>query len=373
MTTILNNTNMIGQPNKRYSIYFKTFKNGSTLAPNQDSFFAWFKDCDKVEDDHLESPTPYSVYGVFDGHGALLNIGGKLSIIASKYMNLEIPKRWKSININPLKSIYLLFNDLNDLLFQKLHEILVEEKDNVQIITKTIYNGTERKYIEYTNIGSNKINKCRGGCTASVTFILDNSIIINAHVGDSDTYILTNDNIIPLFEKHSPDSILERNRVINEYGTDEKNHVKFIYDTINKLSRPHIYNKTTHTLIDPNKLSNNGHSLYFKNVSNEFASIICTPDYEASLAMTRSLGDFYIGTFGCSSEPTIIHSKLEENMTLIIGSDGVWDNWKITKFKDFLYSNNFHKIFDKSVELAKTNFGSSHDDITLLQFVTVNI
>tara|TARA_B110000967_G_C18851147_1_gene544711 strand:- start:655 stop:1794 length:1140 start_codon:yes stop_codon:yes gene_type:complete len=366
------NTTMSGKNKEsRFCISFKTMKNGSNRSsaihskPNQDSFFAWFKDCDVVKEDHLESPTPFGAFGVIDGHGSELNLGGKLSIIASRYMNLEIPKRWVEINHNPMKEVYKLFSDLNELLFMKVHEILLEKKNNVEIINKTIHNGTERKYLQYSNKGSKCIKKCSGGCTASITFILENGIIISGHVGDSDTYIFKNDKTIPLFEKHSPESILERARIIREYGQDS---VNFIYDTSNRLSRPSIFNESINNIIDPNILFNQGHSLYCKNVSGEFATMISTPYYELNLAMTRSLGDFYIGAYGCSSEPTIIQSKLDSDIQIVCASDGIWDNWKIEDFREFLYTTNFEETFEKSVELAKNNFGRSHDDMTLMEF-----
>lgn len=369
---IIDNTTMSGKNREsKYCICFKTIKNGSSLIPainskpNQDSFFAWFKDCDVVEEDHLESPTPFGAFGVFDGHGKELNLGGYISTISSRYMNLEIPKRWVEINHNPMKEFYKLFSDLNELIFMKVHEILLEKKDNVEIVNKTIHNGTERKYLQYSNKGSNCIKKCSGGCTASITFILENGIIISGHVGDSDTYIFKNDKTVPLFEKHSPDSILERNRIINEYGQDS---VKFQYDTSDRLSRPPIFNTVSNRVIDPNRLFNKGHALYCKNVSEEFATMITTPDSLINLAMTRALGDFYIGAFGCSSEPTIIQSKLDSDIKIICGSDGIWDNWKIEDFREFLYIKDFEETFEKSVEVAKKNFGKSHDDMTLLEF-----
>ena len=98
------------------------------------------------------------------------------------------------------------------------------------------------------------------------------------------------------------------------------------------------------------------------------ATMISTPYYELNLAMTRSLGDFYIGAYGCSSEPTIIQSKLDSDIQIVCASDGIWDNWKIEDFREFLYTTNFEETFEKSVELAKNNFGRSHDDMTLMEF-----
>ena len=41
--------------------------------------------------------------------------------------------------------------------------------------------------------------------------------------------------------------------------------------------------------------------VYYKNVRAEFATLVCTPahaEYQDGLAFTRSLGDFYLHTYG---------------------------------------------------------------------------
>ena len=353
---------------KSYNIHYKSAKNGSKINPNQDSFFAWFKDCKIVEDDHLESSTPFGAFGVFDGHGKTLNLGGLLAKQASKYMNIEIPHLWDKINENPIKEVYDLFSNLNEYLFNELIHILESNKDNVKVIKKNINNGTIRKYIEYTDKNSNYVKRCIGGCTASITFILNNNLIISAHVGDSDTYIFKKDQIISLFENHSPDSIYERNRILNEYGN---NCVKFIYATSDNLSKPDIFNNNPNSdlvINNPLDLYSNGHALFKKNVNGDYATYISTPDFLTKLAMTRSLGDYYLGAFGLSSEPTIIQSKLYEDSKIICGSDGIWDNWKVNEFRDYLFSNDFNKTFKESLIKSISNFGNTRDDMTLLQF-----
>ena len=351
-----------------YKIHFKSLKNGNKFNPNQDSFFAWFKDCDKVDESYLESKTPFGAFGVFDGHGQTFNIGGLLAKNASKYMNIEIPNIWNKINENPIKEIYNLFSNLNEYLFNELIKILNSNNKNIKVITQNIKNGTTRKYIEYTDKNSDIIKKCIGGCTASITFILNNNLIISAHVGDSDTYILKNNNIISLFESHSPDSLYERNRILNEYGN---NCVNFFYATSNNSTKPDIFNNNTNSdliINNPLKLFSDGHALFKKNENGDFATYISTPDYIYRLAMTRSLGDYYLGTFGLSSEPTIIQSKLDKDSKIICASDGIWDNWKINEFRDYLFSNDFNKTFKESLIKSISNYGNTRDDMTLLEF-----
>lgn len=65
---------------------------------------------------------------------------------------------------------------------------------------------------------------------------------------------------------------------------------------------------------------------------------------EHSIAMTRSLGDFYAHHFGIISEPEIRTIDLDRflsangwvSCTLHLASDGVWDLWSFTEVSDML-------------------------------------
>lgn len=56
------------------------------------------------------------------------------------------------------------------------------------------------------------------------------------------------------------------------------------------------------------------------------------------IAMTRSIGDLYAHQFGMTNLPSITFEELEleEEYTIAVGSDGVWDCWKWADFADFL-------------------------------------
>lgn len=84
------------------------------------------------------------------------------------------------------------------------------------------------------------------------------------------------------------------------------------------------------------------HGVPAKNARGDLPAILLTPDEDPtygdmepqSLAMTRSLGDFYMHTFGVTWRPEVISIDLEEvgdkleHLTLILASDGVWDLWE---------------------------------------------
>ena len=76
------------------------------------------------------------------------------------------------------------------------------------------------------------------------------------------------------------------------------------------------------------------HGVPAKNARGELPAILLTPDEDPtygemepqSLAMTRSIGDFYMQTFGVTWRPEVISIDLEEvgdkleNLTLILGT-----------------------------------------------------
>ena len=79
-----------------------------------------------------------------------------------------------------------------------------------------------------------------------------------------------------------------------------------------------------------------------KNARGDLPAILLTPDDDPtygemepqSLAMTRSIGDFYMQTFGVTWRPEVISIDLEEvgqkldHLTLVLASDGIWDLWE---------------------------------------------
>ena len=56
------------------------------------------------------------------------------------------------------------------------------------------------------------------------------------------------------------------------------------------------------------------------------------------LAMSRSLGDYFAHTLGCSCEPEITQNVLKQNdKIIIIASDGVWEILSNTQVANIVY------------------------------------
>jgi serine/threonine protein phosphatase PrpC len=137
---------------------------------------------------------------------------------------------------------------------------------------------------------------------------------------------------------HSPDDINEFERVLKFRPSSRRKgfpEVLFVYDALSssKHACPDIYNmKSDGSVVVTNK------GKYYKNVRSEWASLITTPPYsrfQDALAFTRSLGDFHLHTYGVSHEPAVqcydlfdIPQGSTTSHTMIVASDGIWDNWK---------------------------------------------
>ena len=107
---------------------------------------------------------------------------------------------------------------------------------------------------------------------------------------------------------------------------------------------------------------------YYKNVSNEPATIVLTPSYAKftiGLAMPRSLGDFYLATFGVTHRPEITCIKLEAVKYIVLCSDGVWDNWKTKDVFKFI-TDAVTPIIKTTATAATTSIASTKPNITEL-------
>ena len=118
---------------------------------------------------------------------------------------------------------------------------------------------------------------------------------------------------------------------------------------------------------------------YTKNVRNELASIVSV-DYRHQvyfLGMTRSLGDFYFHAHGVSSKPSINKYTMEDKL-LLLGSDGVWDNWKYEDVQSTMADKSLsnqrdidavsHDFFNETLYRGLKNFGNKRDDMTFILF-----
>jgi serine/threonine protein phosphatase PrpC len=176
--------------------------------------------------------------------------------------------------------------------------------------------------------------------------------------------------------------------------------LSFVYDTLtaSKLQCPPIFqvSKDSHS---QEVVTRTGRGTYYKNVRNEWATLVATPPgaaFQDALAFTRSIGDLHLQTYGVSHLPDITWMDLlaytvtppgataPESATvsgpivLCASSDGVWDNWKFEDVSQFLLHPGRvefalkHEtsqaccvdLMQANLERARVNFGNSADNMT---------
>ena len=300
------------------------------------------------------------IFGIFDGHG--YENGKKVAINAKKFM-----KEYFENNTFDETIPQEYFNNLFESTDNKIKELLKND------ITKT---RTMDRY-------------CGGGSTCSILVIKNNKCYY-AHVGDSYALICGKNQDINLCEElgydHSPTNIEEYKRV-----STFKNPLLFEYDNTNGPNKK-IYKKVNDELI-----INKG--IYYKNIKNEFASVVSIPTNSIfpskTLSMTRALGDFSFKHHGVISTPSVFEFSLEskfetlggENniLSFVLASDGVWDNWLNEKVSEFVMYDNCIKaltnpegpqritqaFIERTNIYGKQNFGNSSDNaVAIIIYVT---
>lgn len=143
-----------------------------------------------------------------------------------------------------------------------------------------------------------------------------------------------------LIEEHSATNAAEFERVIT--SGDRGKMLRFVYDVpvlIDEANAPSIFKKGAlgYELDAKSKRLAEIHGTPAKNARGDLPAILLSPEgdpeYGAvesqSLAMTRSIGDYYMQTFGVTWRPEVVSVDLGEviqeleHLTLIIASDGV--------------------------------------------------
>lgn len=300
------------------------------------------------------------VMGVFDGHdrenGKIVSNVVKKSIYHDLIENREIVNSINDDLINCKVYLDEVFTNAN----QNLKNFLIEKnKKKGRIVTE------DNGYPVY-QFGENttKIN-IRGGTTVSLVIIINNQFLITANVGDSTIFMCGNNvNSVPeskitstfniedftenyavMSPGHSATDLAEYLR-IKEFCKNLENPMNHFYDN------PSGFKYTKPCFFQNNKLDKLG--FYYKNVRNEFASLVHDPTSGCMLAMTRAIGDYPLQAKGLSFLPDVAVYNLEkikqnsDSLKLMICSDGIWDCWNyeeiISFFKTIESTNNVDEI-----------------------------
>lgn len=196
---------------------------------------------------------------------------------------------------------------------------------------------------------------------------------------------------------HSPESHTEFKRMHGfrpHLSVPHNPELLFVYDTLqaSKMSCPSIFevNPSTGTTTKTER------GAYYKNVRCEWATLVATPPhapFQDALAFTRSLGDLHLQTYGVSHVPetwwmdlTRVSEDGKEGplvpypLSMVVCSDGIWDNWKFEEVAAFALTPArvsaaglagsseaaTVELMAANLKRGQQNFGSSADNMTAI-------
>ncbi|ETV96255.1 hypothetical protein H310_10435 [Aphanomyces invadans] len=388
---------------------------GNHVKENQDTFLAI-------------SYKTHTALAVFDGHG---KTHGKLAAETAKTFfeqKLQQDRTYDDLIEDGENTMRCLFDDCHAAIGQALRAYY--ERQRLQVVER------EGGYLIVKQGMLQKSLLVQGGTTASIVVILNGgATMLCANVGDSSALLcvpspfdaswssLQASNVLHLLRRpdappvalpaelpesshvlqlsgdHSPECMTEFERTAMARSVPTKNgaipELLFVYDGLVESSNQRVSVRDKHAALEKTpvythrsgKLVKVGEGCYFKNVRQEWASLCCTPSrakFHESLAFTRSLGDYYIHSYGLTHEPDVIQVDVKQLMAqegwnqviVVVGSDGVWDAWEYAQFSSVLWkAMDDHKGVLKQVadDVMRQNkavsaqvFGTAVDNMTLV-------
>ena len=378
---------------------------------NQDDFFIFQNPEEKI-----------TVVAILDGHG--LEHGKLASGSAREFLTIYFETNYLLLKTNPYEILVKAYSEMHNHIKESFKQSLTN--NNYKVME------TQEGYLLKRYTDNQPWQSLRGGTTCTIIAIIDNMMYCS-NVGDSTATLCSK---VPIFNpekqltylgdsatpsstpfkkslsstaeseesiilsttmeiiaNHSPDNPSEFCRLRQfqqRLGNPLQPASHLVYDSKlnDKVRCSPIF--TVDSAGNPT-ITNNG--TYCKNVRYELATLLTTPSsarFSESLAFTRSVGDFYLQTYGVTYCPEIysidletLFDDLDKNdkeklLCLVVASDGVWDNWKYEDVTDFVLSDvvleSSNKKDKTAAELlikqndvfAKANFGNSSDNATAI-------
>jgi serine/threonine protein phosphatase PrpC len=300
-------------------------------AKNQDTYF------------HLAIDDHNQVFGVLDGHGS--ENGTLVAEVASGAIKAYLAEHFNRLRTEP-EAVFITA-------FERAHEAARQAVRKVDPAFKMIKGVVVDEWEDED--GTMHKDAVDGGTTATVIALVDGSTLVHAQVGDSSALLggtikageegEGEATFEELMEEHAATNVKEYERMLGSGSRGRE--VQFIYDVpdlIDDGKAPQIFKKVGggHDLDVRSRRLAEVHGACAKNARGDLPAILLTPETDAvygdmepqSLAMTRSIGDFYMQTFGVSWKPEVISVDLADvgvtldHLTLVLASDGIWDLWE---------------------------------------------
>ena len=383
---------------------------------NQDDFFIFQKPEEKI-----------TVVAILDGHG--IENGKLASKCARDFLTTYFETNYLLLKTNPYETLVHAYSEMHNNLRECFKQSLTNNDYKVM--------ETRDGYLLKRYTDNHQWQSLRGGTTCTIIAIIDN-MLYSSNVGDSTATLCSKMRIFNpekqltyLGDSATPSSRPFKQKVSRETSESEESEESTLSTTMDIIANHSPDNPSefcrlrqfqqrlgnplqpaSHLVYDSQlndkvrcapiftvddagnpTVTNNG--TYCKNVRYELATLVTTPSsarFSESLAFTRSIGDFYMQTYGVTYCPEIqcldldilfdvLDTKKQEQKTplcLVVASDGVWDNWKFEDVTDFVLSDTVLESSTKkektAAELliqqndvfAKANFGNNSDNATAI-------
>tara|TARA_B110000211_G_scaffold63808_1_gene73145 strand:+ start:759 stop:1628 length:870 start_codon:yes stop_codon:yes gene_type:complete len=237
-------------------------------------------------------------------------------------------------------------NHICDLLSDMTVEVFLEKVcNNWETLSTSLFSSA---HDAVCGIGS-------GGSTATLVVRVQNNAHI-AYVGDSKAILVTKggESVDLCRENHSPMSKEEYNRIrscssklLFKYGGNVQED---IFDESGEFVEPdYIRTGASH-----------------KNVSGDWGCHVIAPSGSA-LAMTRALGDLAFSNFGVSHVPSTDICTIGEGESIVIASDGLWDNWVDDDVAKMVHGHvTLNEMVKKNEKMGIAHFGEARDNVCIV-------
>ncbi|KAL1495750.1 hypothetical protein AB1Y20_016612 [Prymnesium parvum] len=318
------------------------------------------------------------VWGVLDGHG--YDNGGLAAQTAASVFSAYFKKKYEDLTLDPQACMRLAFEQAH----AEIRKAIVAR---YVALGAPLIETPEGFLLEQDG------QPVDGGTTATIVALLQGHLLIVANVGDSDALLggRLDDGTVgfeQLCADHAPTNVEEYIRMAQL-----------------ALSRPAgwepavcAYDADVGSLLEIFRISEQGEvdldhatlsrldelNVGFKSARGDRPTamfVLETESYgQQKLAVTRSLGDFYMQYYGATWEPSVscidlfdVSGQLDQ-ITLILGSDGLWDLWTYKDVLEFPLNSNLphtkqsvEQSLDQLIEATRANseelFGEDADNI----------
>ncbi|KDO21277.1 hypothetical protein SPRG_13576 [Saprolegnia parasitica CBS 223.65] len=359
------------------------------------------------------------VLGVFDGHGKET---GHIAAEAAKAFftsHFESPEALAAIEAQPEAELRSLFAQCH----AHLYSVFQAHYATLGLCTRDdSLNG--RSFLLQRKGPSQPYTCVQGGTTATLAILLHGTRLLVANVGDSSALLAGAGSVritplhaladAPIYCPHAPSAspnpceIESSNNSNNNNNSDTLHHLisgdhsaesrvefdrvitsdvqglQFLYDApcvTNRLVRVPIFTKNS-----AGDIVKSAGGRYYKNVRNEWASMVAAPidaAFADCLAFTRSLGDFHLHAHGLSWQPDVLDISLFDDPTscsdvaIVLATDGVWDVWHYDELAQFVLQTKdegdapeidakarARRLLQENLAKAHTIFGDQADNMT---------